>query len=102
MGLDLGAHAFVSHNVSLDGTVSVDHRWEYLRGTTPSNVPAGTAMLEADAGHTSFNRRFVASIGLRERNIAEIFALMRQARESGPSSSRARSSRRRFLATIAR
>lgn len=64
LGLDLGAHAFVSPNVSLDGTVSVDHRWEYLRGTTPSGVPEGTAMIEADAGHTSFNRRFVTSIGL--------------------------------------
>jgi hypothetical protein len=63
-GLDLGAHAFVSSNVSLDGTVSVEHRWEYLRGTTPSTVPEGTAMVRADMGHTSFNRRYVASIGL--------------------------------------
>lgn len=64
LGLDLGAHAFVSPNVSLDGTVSVEHRWEYLRGTTPSSVPQGTAMVRADAGHLSFNRRYVASIGL--------------------------------------
>jgi hypothetical protein len=64
VGLDLGAHAFVSPNVSLDGTVGVEHRWEYLRGTTPSRVPDGTARIEADAGHKSFNRRFVTSIGL--------------------------------------
>lgn len=64
LGLDLGAHAFVSPNVSLDGTVSVEHRWEYLRGTTPSAVPEGTALVEATAGHQSFNRRYVASIGL--------------------------------------
>lgn len=64
LGLDLGAHAFVAPNVSLDGVVSVDHRWEYLRGTTPSSVPEGTAEVSADAGHESFNRRFVASIGL--------------------------------------
>jgi hypothetical protein len=63
-GVDLGAHAFVSPHVSLDGTVSVEHRWEYLRGTTPSTVPEGTAMLRTDAGHLSFNRRYVASIGL--------------------------------------
>lgn len=64
VGLDLGAHAFVSPHVSLDGTVSLDHRWEYLRGTTPSTVPEGTAELRAEAGHVSFNRRLVASIGL--------------------------------------
>jgi hypothetical protein len=64
LGLDLGAHAFVSSNVSLDGTVSVEHRWEYLRGTTPSSVPEGTPRVSADAGHLSFNRRYVASIGL--------------------------------------
>lgn len=64
LGLDLGAYAFVSHNVSLDGTVSVEHRWEYLRGTTPSTVPEGTRMFEAAAGHQSFNRRYVTSIGL--------------------------------------
>lgn len=64
LGLDLGAHAFVSPNVSLDGTVSLEHRWEYLRGTTPSSVPTGTEMIRADMGHTSFNRRYVTSIGL--------------------------------------
>jgi hypothetical protein len=64
LGLDLGAHAFVSSNVSLDGTVSVEHRWEYLRGTTPSSVPGGTRMFQADAGHQSFSRRYVTSIGL--------------------------------------
>jgi hypothetical protein len=64
LGLDLGAHAFVSSNVSLDGIVSVEHRWEYLRGTTPSSVPEGTARVSADAGHQSFNRRYVTSIGL--------------------------------------
>jgi len=64
LALDLGAHAFVSPNVSLDGTVSVEHRWEYLRGTTPSSVPEGTRMFEASAGHQSFNRRYVTSIGL--------------------------------------
>lgn len=63
-GIDLGAHAFVSHNVSLDGTVSVEHRWEYLRGTTPSTAPEGTRAFEASAGHESFNRRYVTSIGL--------------------------------------
>lgn len=64
LALDLGAHAFVSHNVSLDGTVSLEHRWEYLRGTTPSTVPASARTFEAEAGHQSFNRRFVAAIGL--------------------------------------
>ncbi|MCX4242677.1 hypothetical protein [Paraliomyxa miuraensis] len=64
MGVDLGAHAFVAPHVSLDGMVSVEHRWEYLRGTTPSTVPEGADQLRADAGHVSFNRRFVTSIGL--------------------------------------
>jgi hypothetical protein len=64
LALDLCAHAFVSSNVSLDGMVSLEHRWEYLRGTTPSTVPQGTAMVEASAGHLSFNRRYVTTIGL--------------------------------------
>lgn len=64
VGLDLGAHAFVSPEVSLDGMVSLDHRWEYLRGTTPSSVPEGTAQVEADAGHQSFGRRLNTSIVL--------------------------------------
>jgi hypothetical protein len=65
LGLDLGAHAFVAPHVSLDGMVSVEHRWEYLRGTTPKSVPEGTApTFRADAGHQSFNRRYVTSIGL--------------------------------------
>lgn len=63
-GLDLGAHAFVSSNVSLDGTVSIDHRWEYLRGTTPISVPDGAARVSASDGFQSFNRRYVTSIGL--------------------------------------
>lgn len=63
-GLDLGAHAFVSTNVSLDGTVSVEHRWEYLRGTTPTSVADGTAIVSARDGFQSFNRRYVTSIGL--------------------------------------
>lgn len=64
LAVDLGAYAFVSPNVSLDGVVSLEHRWEYLRGTAPSRVPDDVATLRADAGHTSFNRRIVASIGL--------------------------------------
>jgi len=64
IGLDLGAHAFVSSEVSLDGMVSVDHRWEYLRGTTPSDLPAGASEVQADAGHQSFGRRFNTAIVL--------------------------------------
>lgn len=64
VGVDLGAHAFVSPEVSLDGMVSVDHRWEYLRGQTPSSVPAGHAQFERDAGHQSFSRRFNTSLVL--------------------------------------
>ncbi len=64
LGVDLGAHAFVSPDVSLDGMVSLDHRWEYLRGTTPSEVPEGTAALDSSAGHVSFNRRYTTSIML--------------------------------------
>lgn len=64
LGFDLGAHAFVSSNVSLDGVVSVEHRWEFLRGNTPSHVPAGPDTFDADLGHRAFNRRYVASIGL--------------------------------------
>ncbi len=64
LGFDLGAHAFVSPNVSLDGTVSVEHRWEFLRGNTPSHVPDATRTFSADLGHMSFNRRYVTSIGL--------------------------------------
>lgn len=63
-GLDLGAHAFVSSNISLDGTVSLDHRWEYLRGTTPITAPDGAARVSASDGFQSFNRRYVTSIGL--------------------------------------
>ena len=64
VGADLGAHAFVSPDVSLDGMVSLDHRWEYLRGTTPSGFPDAPDQLEASAGHQAFNRRYNASIVL--------------------------------------
>jgi hypothetical protein len=50
--------------VSLDGTVSAEHRWEYLRGTTPAGVPEGTAQVRESAGHQSFNRRWTVSIGI--------------------------------------
>lgn len=64
LGLDVGTHAFVSHDVSIDGMVSLDHRWEYLRGTTPQDVPAGTAQLRREMGHVSFARRWNTSIVL--------------------------------------
>lgn len=63
-GVDLGAHAFVSPDVSLDGMLSVDHRWEYLRGTTPSGLPDDAIQFERQAGHQSFSRRFNTSIVL--------------------------------------
>jgi len=63
-GADVGTHAFVSPDVSLDGMVSVEHRWEYLRGTTPASVPADAGRVEDDMGHTSFGRRWNASIVL--------------------------------------
>ena len=64
LGLDVGAHTFVSPDVSIDGMIGVDHRWEYLRGTTPGDVPEGTAMVRDDMGHQSFGRRWNASIVL--------------------------------------
>ncbi|MCH9686417.1 MAG: hypothetical protein K0V04_33600 [Deltaproteobacteria bacterium] len=64
LAFDVGAHAFVSPDVSLDGMLSVEHRWEYLRGTTPSMVPEGTAQIRSEAGHLSFGRRFSTSIVL--------------------------------------
>lgn len=62
IGLDVGAHAFVSSDVSLDGSVGLEHRWEYMRDTTPGTIPDGAAQLERDAGHRRFGRRFNASI----------------------------------------
>ena len=64
LGLDLGAHAFVSPDVSLDGSVSLDHRWETMRDTTPAPVVPGGADLQDDAGHQAFGRRYNASIVL--------------------------------------
>ncbi|MCA9710966.1 MAG: hypothetical protein KDK70_34310 [Myxococcales bacterium] len=64
LGIDVGTHAFVSSDVSIDGMLGVDHRWEYLRGTTPRDVPEGTAMVRHDMGHQSFGRRWNTSIVL--------------------------------------
>lgn len=64
LGLDVGTHAFVSSDVSIDGMISLDHRWEYMRGTTPQDVPEGTEQLRRDMGHVSFSRRWNTSIVL--------------------------------------
>ncbi len=64
LGLDVGTHAFVSRDVSIDGMVSLDHRWEYLRGTTPAGVPDDGEPIESEMGHMSFGRRWNASIVL--------------------------------------
>lgn len=62
-GLDMGAHAFVSPDVSLDGSVGFDHRWEMMRDTSPG-LPGDTGDLAGDAGHRPFGRRTNASIVL--------------------------------------
>jgi hypothetical protein len=64
LGLDVGTHAFVSEDVSIDGMLSIDHRWEYLRGTTPASVPDDALQLRSEMGHVSFGRRFNTSIVL--------------------------------------
>ncbi len=65
-GLGLGAHAFISPEVSLDGSVTVDHRWEFARhpGALPS--PEATAMgaleVAQQAAHRPFGRRFSTAL----------------------------------------
>lgn len=62
-GIDMGAHAFVSPDVSLDGSVGLSHRWEQMRDTSP-DLAGVTADLEDGAGHRPFGRRYNASIVL--------------------------------------
>jgi len=72
VGIGVGAHAFVSHEVSVDGYFGVDHRWEYMRlrggfdGTTDlvGEPPSDEAELEMRAGHHPFGRRMHMALGI--------------------------------------
>lgn len=68
IGAGLGAHAFLSPDVSLDGMVSFDHRWEYARGPRalpdPSSATMDTTAFVRGGRHDAFGRRFHATLGL--------------------------------------
>jgi hypothetical protein len=72
VGFGLGAHGFVSEDISIDGLFTVDHRWEYarLRGglsgvTELVAAPTTNAdVVDMQAGHQSFGRRFTIALGI--------------------------------------
>lgn len=59
-GLGLGAHGFVTREVSIDGSVHVDHRWEFARLPGPLPDPAQVQL--DDVRHNAFGRRFTATL----------------------------------------
>ena len=72
LGLGLGAHAFVTEDVSIDGLFTVDHRWEYARlkgglsGATELAIEPTTDpdLVSMQAGHRPFGRRFTIALGI--------------------------------------
>lgn len=72
IGIGLGAHAFVTDLVSIDGLFTIDHRWEYMRlkgglagaGDLVASAPSSADDLEARAGHHPFGRRLTVALGI--------------------------------------
>ncbi|MBL4685088.1 MAG: hypothetical protein JKY37_10905 [Nannocystaceae bacterium] len=66
IGVGTGAHAFISPEVSLDGSVTLDHRWEFARHPGALPDAAGLAMGEIavvkQAAHRPFGRRFSTAL----------------------------------------
>ena len=62
LGAGVGAHAFITSEVSVDGAFTVDHRWEYARGPgalpDPEAVAMGTEPVQRRGRHDAFGRRF--------------------------------------------
>jgi len=68
LGAGLGAHAFITPEVSLDGAFTVDHRWEYARGPgalpNPEAVAMGIEPVQRRGRHDAFGRRFSSALVL--------------------------------------
>lgn len=68
VGVGMGAHAFVSRDVSLDGAVTIDHRWEFARAPGSLPDPAAVAMgqeaITTRGRHGAFGRRLNTALVL--------------------------------------
>ena len=66
VGVGMGAHAFIAPEVSLDGMVTIDHRWEYARTRSLPNPGEadGTVDLAQQARHSAFGLRTHAALVL--------------------------------------